>query len=569
MLVTCLLVLAINVLSFNGSVRAPRTSGKRRRPLPHQSLLSTPSSLGSTVAPSSSPPSCSSHHAKSSLNIIIQWRGENDEGYSSSLRELEFECAFKAEVKDVLRFDLDHFESREDVETCLRGVHFRYQDALAYAGPVYHPDTVNGPDDSDAASGEPIPASQVAVFERAMQYVMVDLPPSLDAVLDASRLRSIFVDTVRRCSLIRTSFELVSEADSYKQLAANALENKSCDDLMQAGVNNNSTWSIRLRRYASLNPTNKQARYGKNVRSPLRDERKAIAEMADLVRLFRGKVDLAEPKCKIYLLEGLRKNKLCGDDGGGDEGSQRLIMARVLAQGPKVSMYSPKERICVTTTPLCPIAAFTMCNVAQIQRRATPSILDPFAGSCATLLAASHITNTQSLQRPSDWPPTSSGCKAVGVEICHSGYVNRDDIVSDFETRGLPPPAAIIRGDSLSYEVRQRARDTIGGGPFDVVVCDPPYGIREAFQDDGNEDAISPLTQLMYAMGKDRSNGNPLLVRGGRLVSFVPVRAGETLSECLPELQAQEFAGLTIDGEGKEQVLSDTLSRYLVCFCSK
>ena len=192
-------------------------------------------------------------------------------------------------------------------------------------------------EESDA-SGEPIPASQVAVFERAMQYVMVDLPPSLDAVLDSSRLQSIFVDTVRRCSLVRTSFEIVSEADSYKQLAANALENKGCDDLMEAGVNKNSTWSIRLRRYASVNPTNKQARYGKNVRSPLRDERKAIAEMADLVQLFRGKVDLAEPQCKIYLLEGLKENKLCDDrgDDGGDEGSKRLILTRVLAQGPKV-----------------------------------------------------------------------------------------------------------------------------------------------------------------------------------------------------------------------------------------
>ena len=357
MLITCLLILTINVLSFNGSVRVPipraptgsstvrvprtlteSSTGKRRRTLSHRSFLSTPS-LGSTVAPSSSPPSRGPPHVTHARNSwIVQWRGENDEGYSASLRELEFENAFKAEIKDVLRIDPDHFECGEDMDSCLQGLRFQYQDALTYAGPVYHPDTVNGSDESDA-SGEPIPASQVAVFERAMQYVMVDLPPSLDAVLDSSRLQSIFVDTVRRCSLVRTSFEIVSEADSYKQLAANALENKGCDDLMEAGVNKNSTWSIRLRRYASVNPTNKQARYGKNVRSPLRDERKAIAEMADLVQLFRGKVDLAEPQCKIYLLEGLKENKLCGDDrgdDGGDEGSKRLILTRVLAQGPKV-----------------------------------------------------------------------------------------------------------------------------------------------------------------------------------------------------------------------------------------
>jgi tRNA G10 N-methylase Trm11 len=125
----------------------------------------------------------------------------------------------------------------------------------------------------------------------------------------------------------------------------------------------------------------------------------------------------------------------------------------------KTSIYAPKTRICITTTPLCPIASFTLCNIAQILRNTKTTILDPFAGSCATLLAAAHITNGQ--------------CQSVGVEICHNGYVNRDHIQADFETRSLPPPM-VLRGDCLSSDVRDQVRSEIGGGAFDAIITDPP-----------------------------------------------------------------------------------------------
>lgn len=159
----------------------------------------------------------------------------------------------------------------------------------------------------------------------------------------------------------------------------------------------------------------------------------------------------------------------------------------------------------------------------------------------------------------------------MGIEISHNGYVNKDDIIQDFLTRSLPPPSEIIRGDCLSLEVRQRARLAIGGGSFDCIVTDPPYGIREAMmseKEDGgeDEDTVSPLTKLFYVMGQDRSNGTPLLKTGGRLVAFIPVREGESLADCLPDLNARQEAGLVMEGEGKEQVLSDILSRWLVSF---
>ena len=306
--------------------------------------------------------------------------------------------------------------------------------------------------------------------------------------------------------------------------------------------------------------SNRQARYGKNVRSPLSEERNAILAMKDLVELFYGKVNLANPDCKIYLFDGLKNEMINDSNDNSIEGTKCL--ARAIGKGPKTSIYAPKTRICVTTTPLCPIAAFSMCNVAQLRPHFT--VLDPFAGSCASLLAAAHIAKYSARA-------TKSQGGTVSIEVAHNGLVNRDDIVKDFETRSLEPPLEIIHGDCMLYETRQRARQAIGGRPFDCIVTDPPYGIREAFsgntdgEDDGGN-SLPPLTQFIYAMGRDRAIGQPLLKVGGRLVAFIPVRKGETLDECLPELQAREEAGLLMEGEGREQVLNDILSRWLVSF---
>ena len=427
-----------------------------------------------------------------------------------------------------------------------------------------------------------------------MQYVAITMPNDIECTspyhnlptVDATTISEVFTSTIQRCSLIRTAFKLVAAGENYEQLAKKALHNKSFNDIMKEGVNENATWSIRLRRYGPMQMvennsvekrSKRQARYGKNVRSPLRDERKAILSMAELIQLFHGRVDLTNPECRIYLLEGLKRcDVISGDESNvrsskqddNGIGMNTKLLARVVAKGPKTSIYAPKTRICVTTTPLCPIASFTLCNIAQISRLGNPTILDPFAGSCATLLAAAHITNL---------PITSSmlqskqrGCQSVAIEISHNGIVNRDDIIQDFETRSLPPPTDIIRGDCTLADIRHQARMAIGGDSFDAIITDPPYGIREAMssEEDNAEsvEAESPLTKLFYAMGQDRTNGTPLLKSGGRLVAFIPVRAGETLEDCKPDLKAREAAGLVMEGEGKEQVLSDILSRWLVSF---
>ena len=489
----------------------------------------------------------------------------------------------------------------------LHNIQFFFQDALTYSGPIYELQNESSDgetsrrktidtDNSEFGGAEPIPLAQVHAYESAMQYVAIILPNDLSyhnlPTVDTTTLSEVFTSTIQRCSLIRTAFKLVASGESYEQLAMKALHNKSFNDIMKGGANENATWSIRLRRYGPMQMvennsvekrSKRQARYGKNVRSPLRDERKAILSMAELIQLFQGKVDLTNPECRIYLLEGLKHcSVISGDESNARSSKQddtrigisTKLLARVVAKGPKTSIYAPKTRICVTTTPLCPIASFTLCNIAQISRHGNTKILDPFAGSCATLLAAAHITNlpiTSSSKFESKLQSKQRGCQSVAIEISHNGIVNRDDIIKDFETRSLPPLTDIIRGDCTLSDIRDQARMAIGGDSFDAIITDPPYGIREAMSSEEHNtlesvESESPLTKLFYAMGQDITNGTPLLKSGGRLVAFIPVREGETLEDCMPDLKAREAAGLVMEGEGKEQVLSDILSRWLVSF---
>jgi hypothetical protein len=224
-----------------------------------------------------------------------------------------------------------------------------------YKGPVYH--TSNDNTAGSSYDFEPIALSQVQAYESAMQYVTISVKEDSDDAIghlihQPAILTDLFKNTVERCSLVRMMAHIASQGSSYKEAASKALNNGSFKDMMDNGINSDATWSIRLRRYGSgENPseseegkdpgsstTNKrkrnyQARYGKNIRSSLSDERNAVMQMSELIQLFPGRVDLKKPDCKLYLLEGLR-------DGSNGKSSKleesSVLLARVVANGPKV-----------------------------------------------------------------------------------------------------------------------------------------------------------------------------------------------------------------------------------------
>mmetsp|Transcript_41811 Transcript_41811/g.100356 ORF Transcript_41811/g.100356 Transcript_41811/m.100356 type:complete len:157 (-) Transcript_41811:71-541(-) len=116
---------------------------------------------------------------------------------------------------------------------------------------------------------------------------------------------------------------------------------------------------------------------------------------------------------------------------------------------------------------------------------------------------------------------------------------------------------------------------------FDVIITDPPYGIREKVESssvvisDIDDDISStnvaddnkgPLDDLFHAIASDRRTGRPLLKPdGGRLAAFVPVTEDQTIRRVLPSPGLCEEAGLHLVCS-KEQKLNEKLSRWLVAF---
>jgi tRNA G10 N-methylase Trm11 len=153
------------------------------------------------------------------------------------------------------------------------------------------------------------------------------------------------------------------------------------------------------------------------------------------------------------------------------------------------------------------------------------------------------------------------GCQTVGIEIAHNGLVNRDDILKDFSSRNLRLPRKLIRGDSTHASMRAQARAAVGGLPFDAIVCDPPYGIRES----SSYNEKSPLEELFVCIQQDRALQQRLLRVGGRLVAFVPVTDEQTLWQRLPSKEISDVAGLEFE-VSREQPLNEKLSRWLVSY---
>lgn len=417
---------------------------------------------------------------------VYSLRGEGVEGYSLQFRHLEFLGALSAVIAKPLEQVL-----KEDL--------IKFEDALQYSG------------------SEPMADGKILRYNQAMQFITCNQPIP----------RSTFEKASERCSLVHAMYDVIVEASSLQGLSSGALSSGVLSDMYSGNENEAATWGIRVRRFGEGSALSKQKRHGDRTRS-MNQEREACLSLQPLLRLFGGRVNLENPDTKLYVFDGIK--------------GEGFALTRRMATGPKISTISPNTRTCVTNTPLCPIASFTMCNVAGLV--ANQAVLDPYAGSAAILLAAAMLEPT---------------CQTVGIDIAHDGLVNRDDILRDFSSRNLTKPIALLQGDSTADSILRMARDAIGGKPFDVIITDPPYGVRESTIQ------TVPINALLHSIAKGRQAGSPLLRDGGKLVCFIPCQADQTLESVLPRQELMIESGLRYDAV-REQPLNSKLSRWLVSF---
>ncbi len=374
----------------------------------------------------------------------------------------------------------------------------------------------------------------------------------VDVVEKSTPNSEILVHAAERSSLLREMYSVISTGSTFQELVMGASD--SDDPMLQelkSNPNSNLSWSVRLRQYGTAedetmtqnknsNEGNLQSqnqskvkganRFGTSKRSSMKREKEAIVAMKPLLENLHGRVQLKNPDCALYVFEGLNHIP--------------MVLVRKVASGASTQRIAPNTRTCITRTPLCPLASFIMCNLGLV--RDGHRVLDPYSGSCSTLLASATVAKR---------------CQMVGIELAGNDIVDRDKIEMDFDLRGLDQPTALIHGDCTDSDVRDIARRSVGDEPFDVILADPPYGRRER----ASKEAEPPLVQFVRCIQDDVERGRPLLKAGGRLIVFVPAGEDETLQDNLPNDSLLYSAGLRMISI-TEQPLSDTLSRWLAIY---
>ena len=540
-------------------------------------------------------------------NVLIHWKGEDTEGYSLQLRHLEFPGALSAVIQSKV---LQQQQSQQRQQQQSQPLEQPWQLDLRYWNALDCTNDNNDYDNNDENVNEngynnninnnnnKMPDSKQDRFNQALQYVQVTTTIRMDDDTTTTTTTSTttttttttptvtledFKQAAQRCSLIHAIYLPLAEADTFVQLGIQALQSQALADLQVGQVHQHDTWCLRVRDYGgsdsssssgrddddhhhhpnnhnNINNNNKRTkkqkgkrRHGPRQTRSLSLEQVALQDLKPLLITFGGTVDLSRPDCKLYIFNGIASFTMTTTNNNRNNNRNTTkVLTRLLTKGARhLSTIAPTTRLCVTTTPLCPIAAYCLCNAAQIQPYHT--ILDPYGGSGTILLAATMIEPT---------------IQCISIDIAHNGHVNRTNIVYDFISRQLfPSLLALISGDSTKTNIRQVAKTILIKsqqqqiqtkqqkeekekdhnhqydendekedllGVFDCIITDPPYGIREAASydtmdkqnnnnTDNNKKKTTPIQELLSSIEYDRDVvGHRLLRKGGKLVCFLP-----------------------------------------------
>jgi tRNA G10 N-methylase Trm11 len=235
--------------------------------------------------------------------------------------------------------------------------------------------------------------------------------------------------------------------------------------------------------------------------------------------------------------------------------------------------FALKNRLHLTQTAMEPEIAFIMASLARISHGS--KVLDPCCGSaglllCAAARGASHL---------------------VGVDQNVTAFVGAH---ADFEKHDLPNPI-LGEGDVLQPH---RTLALYQQEAFDAIICDPPYNIGAPVLVDGqdgrppsyHDDADSSVGASILSTVAVKNNvpesaipdltagvldiARRVLVVGGRIVFFLPVRGDEATLSLSEILAMRESLSINVEKHasdslkvvhGRLQRFSPTFSRWLIC----
>ena len=313
------------------------------------------------------------------------------------------------------------------------------------------------------------PADETMAFSRARRHCGGDVgPPLFMAASNATAAELAAV--AARSVLVRAVLELWGSGPTYGAAAEDAAARGFAP---LAG-----TWRVCSMKVGAAR--------GKTGGAALRSlsDRKVLGELEPVLARLDGPVDLSEAADETVLV-ACDYDRAVDDHAHERPDPRTVYVGRLVARGDRATRlkFSLKTRPFVGTTTMDPETAALMARLARLEPGM--AAVDPFAGTCGCLLAATHLT----------------GAAATAADV--DGDALRGAL-ANFDAAGLPRPTILeCPVDALVGR--------LGGAAFDAIVTDPPYGKRERIAG-GDARWLEELLGL----------ADDALKVGGRCVFFVP-----------------------------------------------
>jgi tRNA (guanine10-N2)-methyltransferase len=253
--------------------------------------------------------------------------------------------------------------------------------------------------------------------------------------------------------------------------------------------------------------------------------------------LFRGfeKVDMKTASTKLYIIDEHEHNfEQTGTRNELIQAAKRMTFyGRLVAENVTLqrSTYVLTERPVLGPTSLDNDLAFLMANMAEVKKNSF--VMDPFCGTGGLMIAATAKGGIAQLGTDIDVRVLRGEFVAyINKKICEG---MKPDILQNFKAYNLILPEILV-SDNSHHCWRTSAP------VFDVILTDPPYGVRagakkigaKSVHSIGNRDDYYPQ---MLGYGADEVNNDllglssDLLVDGGLLVFLLHVELIDLFTE--------------------------------------
>uniref|UniRef100_A0A8R1I8C2 tRNA (guanine(10)-N(2))-methyltransferase TRMT11 n=1 Tax=Caenorhabditis japonica TaxID=281687 RepID=A0A8R1I8C2_CAEJA len=281
-----------------------------------------------------------------------------------------------------------------------------------------------------------------------------------------------------------------------------------------------------------------------------------IRTFLDRVPFKKAPISLNSPKNELFLVEEY--------ENATDDVAKRIFFGKLIGEGKSElkTKYNLKDRCYIGNTTMDPELSFIQANLAMVQ----PSnlVVDPFVGTGGLILPAAEF-----------------GAFVMGTEINYQtarakgrssrqGIGQRDEsesIRANFEQYGTESQLlSILIADSSKHLIWSPH------AKFDVIVADPPYGVREkARKTVKNKKIVEKSENFIQLPQKEEYDledafcdlldlAAQILVNNGRVSFWYPVILENYCAENLPHHPAMELIS------NCEQGLTRKTSRRLLTY---